>query len=165
MLSLAQIRTYLRRLLHLNESPHRTALAFAVGVFISFSPTYGLHTLMVFFCAWAFKMNFVALMAGALINNPWTLVPILAATLWVGFQLPGMPPMPPLQWEHLSNLSTESLYEHVLPYFIPFFAGGMFLSILGALIGYPIAYFLISHYRRRIAHEPTPSPRLPRESS
>jgi uncharacterized protein (DUF2062 family) len=165
MLSLTQIRSHLRRLLHLNESPHRTALAFAVGVFISFSPTYGLHTLMVFFCAWAFRMNFMALMAGALINNPWTLVPILAATLWVGFQLPGMPSMPPLQWENLSNLSTESIYEQVFPYFIPFFAGGILLSVLGALSSYPIAYFLISRYRRQITHEQASSARLPHESS
>ena len=51
MLSLDQVRTALKQLLHLKESPHRTALAFAVGAFIAFSPTYGLHTLSVLFCA------------------------------------------------------------------------------------------------------------------
>ncbi|MGH7232581.1 MAG: DUF2062 domain-containing protein [Nitrospiraceae bacterium] len=161
MLSAAAIRSQLRRLLHLNESPHRTALAFAVGTFIAFSPTYGLHTIMVFFCAWAFRLNMVALLAGAFVNNPWTLVPILAATLWVGFQLPGMPDMPPLQWE---NIDTASLYQHVMPYFVPFVAGGTLLSVVGVLISYPIAYALISYYRRHVAHKPAAA-RLPHESS
>ena len=91
MVTLSQIRSHLARLLHLKESPHRTALAFAVGVFIAFSPTYGLHTLSVLFCAWAFRLNAVALLAGSLITNPWTLVPVLGATLWTGVQLTGLP--------------------------------------------------------------------------
>ena len=161
MVSVANIRSHLKQLLHLNESPHRTALAFAVGVFIAFSPTYGLHTLTVFFCAWAFRLNVIALLAGAFLNNPWTLVPILGATLWTGFQLPGMPEMPPFQWE---PIDPTSLYQRVMPYFIPFVAGGIVLGVLGALISYPIAYVLISQYRRRIRHEPAAA-RLPHESS
>lgn len=161
MVSVATIRSQFKRLLHLNESPHRTALAFAAGVFIAFSPTYGLHIPMVFFCAWAFRLNAVALLAGAFVNNPWTIVPILGATLWTGFQLPSMPEMPPFQWD---EVDAPSLYQHIMPYFVPFVAGGFLLSVLGALISYPVAYFLISYYRRRIRREPAAS-RLPHESS
>ena len=65
-------RALLRQVLHLRESPQRTAAAFALGVFIAFSPAYGLHTVMVVLCTWLFGLNFVALMAGAFLNNPWT---------------------------------------------------------------------------------------------
>ena len=72
---MADVRSLFRQILHLRETPHRTALAFAVGVVIGFSPAYGLHMLMVGFCAWAFGLNLIALLAGAFLNNPWTLSP------------------------------------------------------------------------------------------
>ena len=144
MVSIARLRSYLRQILHLNESPHRTALAFAVGVFIAFSPTYGLHTLSVVFCTWAFRLNFLALMVGAGINNSWTLVPILGATIWTGFELLGIPQAAPVHWD---NLSLLSLYDQVLPYALPFTVGGVFLGLLGALASYPATYLVISRYR------------------
>ncbi|WP_447979685.1 DUF2062 domain-containing protein [Candidatus Nitrospira bockiana] len=156
MVSLAQLRSHLQRLLHLRESPHRTALAFAVGVFIAFSPTYGLHTLMVLFCTWALRLNFLALMAGALLNNPWTIVPILGATLWTGFQVLGMPTVEPIVW---NDFSAGALYRQVLPYLLPFFVGGVVLSLFGAVVGYPAAYWLISRYRP--TRPPQPDDPLP----
>jgi uncharacterized protein (DUF2062 family) len=155
MMSIARIRAQLIQILHLRESPHRTALAFATGVFIAFSPIYP-HTLLVFFCGWAFRLNLLAILAGAFINNPWTIVPIVGATLWTGFRLMGMPETPPLSWH---DLSFTSIYDQVLPYAIPFLAGGAVLSLLGAMLGYPAAYFLISRYRNRFSHpaeEPLP---------
>lgn len=134
-----------RRILHLRESPHQTALAFAVGIFIAFSPAYGLHTAMVAFCTWAFGLNFIALFAGAFINNPWTLVPILGATFWTGALIVGETDLPPFNWD---DLSFAGIYHQVMPYAVPFFVGGIVLSILGALIAYPLAYYLIAKYRR-----------------
>jgi uncharacterized protein (DUF2062 family) len=152
MVSPSQIRSHLVRLLHLKESPHRTALAFAIGVFIAFSPTYGLHTLSALLCAWAFRLNVVALMAGALINNPWTLVPVLGATLWTGVQLTGLPDVPSANW---SDLNILAFYEQIRPYAAPFFLGGLVLSAIGAAVSYPIAYMLISAHRGRRAHDGT----------
>jgi uncharacterized protein len=156
MPSLDQIRTSLKQLLHLKESPHRTALAFAIGTFIAFSPTYGFHTLSVLFCAWAFRLNAVALMAGSLINNPWTLVPILGATLWTGVQLTGLSHVPSANWADLSMLA---FYEQIKPYAAPFVLGGFVLSTIGAAISYPIAYMAITVQRgRRTQTEPEQLP-------
>jgi uncharacterized protein (DUF2062 family) len=162
MVSVAKIRAGLDEILHLHESPHRTALAFAVGVFIAFSPAYGLHTAMVFFCTWAFRLNFVALMLGAFFNNPWTVVPVLGATMWTGVQISGMPEAPTIQWD---DLSVASLYQQIMPYLLPFVAGATALSVLGALLGYPVAYFFIWYYRGRLRESSPTSTRLPRESS
>jgi hypothetical protein len=158
MVSLEQVRSYLRQVLHLRESPHRTALAFAVGAFIAFSPTYGLHTLSVIFCTWAFRLNFIAVMAGSLINNPWTVVPILGATFWTGFSLLGTPEVPSLSWQ---ALDLKSLYGHILPYLFPFLLGAIVLSVAGALISYPAVYWFISQYGARTAQQQVGQGRLP----
>lgn len=88
------LRAKIREALHLGETPQRTALAFALGVFIAFTPTYGLHTASVVFLAWVLRLNFPAILVGSLINNPWTVVPILGATMWTGFVLLGIQDIP-----------------------------------------------------------------------
>lgn len=156
MMSLASLRARLDQVLHLHESPQRTALAFAVGIFIAFSPTYGLHMLSVVFCVWAFRLNAVALMAGAFINNPWTVLPILAATFWTGFQLMGTQQGPPLRWD---ELTLDTLMGQIQVYGIPFFVGGTVLSLLGALLAYPLACWLITQARAKrkaAGHAPDP---------
>ena len=147
MVSLARIGSQLSQILHLHESPHRTALAFAVGAFIAFSPTYGLHTLSVAFCTWAFRLNCVALLAGSLINNPWTVLPIVGATFWTGCQLLGFPEVAQFNW---TDLSPVALYQQIWPYAVPFFVGGFVLSLLSAILCYPAAYLFIAQYRARL---------------
>ncbi|MCP9463337.1 MAG: DUF2062 domain-containing protein [Nitrospira sp.] len=147
-------RALLRQVLRLEEPPERTALAFAVGVFIAFCPAYGLHTAMALLCAWLFGLNVVALLAGAFVNNPWTIVPILGATYWTGAQLLGQTETPPLRWD---DLSLVGIYTQVAPYLIPFIVGGMVLSLIGAFIAYPLAYTLIIRYRSVPQRESTPS--------
>lgn len=144
MFSLARLRDQLRRILNLDESPHRTALAFAVGAFIAFSPTYGFHTASVFVLAWAFRLNVAAVLAGSLINNPWTVVPILGATMWAGFTCMGLPETPPFNWE---DLSVKALYDQIMPYAVPFVVGALVLSTIAAILAYAIGYIVISRYR------------------
>jgi len=158
MATIPSFRSLLKQVLHLQESPQRTALAFAIGVSIGFSPAYGLHTIMVLFCTWALGLNFLALMAGAFINNPWTLVPILGATYWVGALLLGRSDSPSFDWH---DMSFGAIYEQVIPYAMPFLLGGLVLSLLGAALAYPLAYYFVAKYRR--SHpadrtEPLPPP-------
>ncbi len=139
----AGLRARLTQMLHLQESPHRTALAFAVGVVIAFSPTYGLHTASVLFCTWAFRLNFLAALTGSLVNNPWTILPIIGLTFWTGFEVTNYPPVA-FTWD---DMSLSSLYEQGRPYILPFFAGGVLLSVLGGVLSYPLALIVISRYR------------------
>jgi len=145
MAKIPSFRALLKQVLHLQESPQRTALAFAIGVFIGFSPAYGLHTLMVFFFSWALRLNLLALMAGAFLNNPWTLVPILGATYWVGALLLGRSDSPSFDWQ---DVSFSAIYAQVMPYAVPFFLGGFVLSLLGAVLAYPLAYYFVARFRQ-----------------
>ena len=70
-------RTAFRRLLALDDPPERTALAFAIGVFIAFTPLLGLHTILATLIAFLFRFNKIAIYTGTFVNNPFlTLVPI-----------------------------------------------------------------------------------------
>ncbi|MDE0145976.1 MAG: DUF2062 domain-containing protein [Nitrospira sp.] len=140
------LRAKIREALHLGETPQRTAIAFALGVFIAFTPTYGLHTASVVFLAWALRLNFPAILVGSLINNPWTVVPILGATMWTGFSLLGIQDVPDVSWSHLS---TTTLYETVRPFILPFTLGALTLSMLGALLAYPLGLWVIIRYRQQ----------------
>jgi uncharacterized protein (DUF2062 family) len=113
---------------------------------------------MVVLCTWMFGLNFLALLAGAFINNPWTIVPILGATYWTGALILGRTDTPTFSW---NDLSFAGIYEQVLPYAIPFALGGLILSLIGAVVSYPLAYLLILKHRSTptvTAAEPLPPP-------
>lgn len=158
MRSSSRLRSLLRQLLHLQESPHRTALAFALGVFFTFSPPYGLHMMMAVFCAWAFRLNFVALLAGLCVNTPWTIVAVLGGTLWLGCLLLGVPFPTSLDW---GDTSPSAIFNQVKPYLLPFIVGGTVLSLAAGLLAYPIAYWLITRYRERPGGEVREAPLPP----
>ena len=139
------LRQYLAQVLHLKETPHRTALAFALGVFIAFAPHYLFHTASVVFVAWAFRLNYLAVFLGSVINNPWTLIPILAASLYTGLLLTGSSPEVLIDWE---QLSTRNVYDVLSPYVLPFVVGATFLALVGGLLAYPIMRWIIIRYRK-----------------
>ena len=142
---MASFRSLLKQVLHLHESPHRTALAFAIGTWIAFCPFYGFHIILVGLCAWIFGLNMIALLAGAFLNNPWTIVPILGATYWTGAFLLGRSETPSFDWH---DLSFRAIYDQVMPYALPFTFGGLTLSFIGAVLAYPLAYYFIKKYRQ-----------------
>ena len=140
----SRIKRTVQQILHLGDSPHRTALAFAIGVFIAFSPTYGLHTISVFLCAWAFRLNVVAMLAGSLINNPWTILPFVGSSMWVGLKLLPIGTPPPLD---LSNFTFQVLWQQLQPFFLPFILGSTLLGIIASLVAYLLVYVGLRRYR------------------
>lgn len=144
MVTLEAVRQQLAQVLHLQETPHRTALAFAIGVFIAFAPHYFFHMASVVFCSWAFRLNFLALILGSFINNPWTLVPILAASLYTGLLLVGESSSTAIEWNHLT---VDNMFKMLFPYLFPFLLGACTLAILGSLIAYPMMRWAITRYR------------------
>jgi uncharacterized protein (DUF2062 family) len=87
-----RLRDALRSLVHLDDPPWRIALALAVGVFISFTPTYGFQTLLALGVATVFHLNRAVTVTGAWLNLPWFAPFVYAAGLRVGSALlPGLP--------------------------------------------------------------------------
>ncbi len=150
MLSMESLRQRLTHVLHLQESPHRTALAFATGVFIAFAPHYMLHTASAAFCAWMFRLNYAAIFLGSFINNPWTIIPILAASLSTGVFLTRESSHTTIEWD---KLTTDNLFDMLSPYLIPFLVGACTLAITASLLAYPLMRWTITRYRGATDHE------------
>ncbi len=56
-----------------DDTPQRTAAAFALGVFFGFSPILGFHTMLGLVFAFALDLNRVAVLLGVYSNLPWIL--------------------------------------------------------------------------------------------
>ncbi|HYK88249.1 MAG TPA: DUF2062 domain-containing protein [Acidobacteriota bacterium] len=151
-------KEYLRRLLALDDTPERIAFAFALGVFLAFSPLLGLHTLLGLTLAFVFGLNRVAVLLGVWVNNPWTLVPIYGAAAFIGSLLFGFPPghaLPPFDWGEFwhGGFWRELIGDWSM--LRPIVLGSTILSFVGALLSYPIALYVVRqgkafhlHHRR-----------------
>jgi len=151
-------RATFRRLLALDDPPERTALAFAIGVFIAFSPFLGLHTIVATLIAFLFRFNKIAIYTGTFTNNPFfTLVPIIIASYTVGAFVLGRPlRIPPEGIELLRHprLLSVDYYSQTFVrswYLVePFAIGGLVLSVVCSLTAYPLTLWILrANHRKR----------------
>ena len=73
-----------RGVLQLDDAPWRIALALAVGVFISCTPTFGFQTLLALLIATVARLNRAATVTGVWINLPWVTPFVYAGALKLG---------------------------------------------------------------------------------
>jgi uncharacterized protein len=156
------VRAAFRRLLAIDDPPERTALAFAIGVFIAFSPFLGLHTIMATVVAFLFRFNKIAIYTGTFINNPFlTLVPIIIASYAVGAFILGRPlSIPDEGLELLKNprMFTGDYYRQLFlqswNIVWPFTVGATALSVVCSALAYPLTLRALRAYHRK-RHRPT----------
>ncbi|HVO09954.1 MAG TPA: DUF2062 domain-containing protein [Vicinamibacteria bacterium] len=131
----------LRLLLQLEGSPDRIALSFAVGIFIAFFPLLGIHTGLALALALAFRLNKVAILTGAWVNNPWTLAPMYTAGTLLGCALVRVSPasVGDVDWSLHGQAFYHSLIEGFRPLLLPFVVGNL---VTGAAAGL-VTYFLL----------------------
>jgi len=139
-------------LVHVEDSPSRVALAFALGVFIAFFPILGIHTGMAIVIAVAFRLNKVAILAGAWINNPWTLAPMYTAGTLLGCFVLGVSPasLGGIDWALHGRAFYASLAAGLRPLVVPFVVGNLALGAAAALGSFLALRFLLAR-RRRVA--------------
>jgi uncharacterized protein (DUF2062 family) len=135
----------IRALFRLSDSPHRLATAFALGVFIAFSPTIGLHTVSCLLLAWAFRLSKLAVLTAAFINNPWTIVPLYGSCMWLGIKITGGRTIPHIAW---NELTFTNAYLVLRPYIWPFVAGTLTAGVAAAAVSYGVAYWAVVRYRK-----------------
>lgn len=141
------LRTWAHRLLHTHDTPERTGAAFALGVFIGFSPFFGLHTVMGIVLAFALGLNRVAALAGVYANLPWFVAPYYTLATIVGSYLIGVA-LPPEFGRQLATLFALSFTEGAFwsglgtllrPLLWPFMVGSMVGAAVLAAISYVVA--------------------------
>ncbi len=121
-------------LLHVQDSPHRLALSFAIGVWIAFNPLFGIHTAMALGLAFALRLSRAAMLLGAYVNNPWTLTPLYGAGTLLGCVLLGVPAggLAQVRWSD----GGAALFAALEPLLWPFIVGNLLLGMVAALPSY-----------------------------
>jgi uncharacterized protein len=150
------LRGILRAILHVQDTPHRIALAFGLGVFIAFSPLLGLHTGLALGVAFVFRLSRVAILAGAWTNNPWTLAPMFMAGTALGCGMLGVAPesLEAIDWSLQGRAFYTALWEGVRPLLLPFVIGN---TVLGVIAG-ALSYLVVRSVLERRALTPAAPP-------
>jgi uncharacterized protein len=163
------VRRWLGHLLHIDDTPERTAAAFALGVFFGFSPMLGLHTILGIVFAFLLNLNRVAVLLGVYSNLPWIIGPYYAfATMVVGASITRhkIPPGFKSRVGALFDLSIyHSAFWHELvrllkPWMWPYAVGSTIGAVILAATAYPLALAFVKS-RERI-HDMMHHTRAPR---
>jgi uncharacterized protein (DUF2062 family) len=140
------VRDRLRELMKFDDPPHRLAIAFALGVFIAFSPWLGLHIVSAVALSWLFRLNKVVVVTASLVNNPWTIVPMYVFCLWSGVRITGRDlALPEIAWD---RLGFGDLFTVLRPFLWPFIAGTLVVGAVAAVISYILFAWAVRRYRR-----------------
>ncbi len=158
-LTRALVRRWLDALLHIDDTPKRTAAAFALGVFLGFSPFLGLHTVLAIVLAFFFDFNRVAVLLGVYSNLPWIIGPYYAFVTMAGALMTGHR-IPPGFRSQLASLFELSLFHGAFwprlvavmqPLLWPYTVGSLIGALILAALAYPIALAFVES-RRRLHH-------------
>jgi uncharacterized protein (DUF2062 family) len=147
-----------------DDTPERTALAYAIGVLLGFSPFLGLHTIGGVAIAFLFRLNRVAVLLGAWMNLPWWIIPYYTVATAAGMKVIGFRFDPGLlgailrsgmedgflRAEFWNRLASQS------GLLLSFGIGSMLLAILLSLIAYPLCLYGIRLYRSKLKKEGDP---------
>ena len=154
------------RVRRLPDTPEKIGRGIWAGVFVTFSPFFGLHFFISVFLAWLMRGNMVAALLATFFGNPLTYIPIAATSLWFGHLLLGEAPRQvdlnaeisaasadiwhnlgamfsaaPMRWEGL-----QDFYQTT---FFPFMIGGIIPGLVAATTCYYLAVRVIHAYQNR----------------
>ena len=84
-----RLRGVWRRLMNLEDTPHRIAFGVAIGTWVAFQPIVGIQMVVGALLSRILRANVVASLPMAWITNPFTIVPIYYSTYRVGIVFTG----------------------------------------------------------------------------
>jgi uncharacterized protein (DUF2062 family) len=157
------------RIKRLPDSPHKIAIGFACGVFISFTPLFGFHFVSAMALAYFFRGNLVASLLGTWVGNPLTFPFIATTSYQLGLRLLGMNSSETV-WHKLKHSFSEaadtvwtnfmslfgsapspwagfSQFFHDI--FLPYLVGGIVPGIICGIIFYYIVRPIVAAYQHR----------------
>ncbi len=151
------LKNLFEKLLYIEDTPERTALAYSIGIFLGFSPFLGFHTLAGLAIAFLFRMNRVAILLGVWSNTPWWIVPYYMIATWVGMWVVGFW----MDWATLKEIFQFGVHQGFMNsdfwnrlasqrgLLLSFLVGSLILSTLLSFICYPLALKWIRFYRSK----------------
>lgn len=154
------LRRWAETLLHIDDTPERTAAAYALGIFFGFSPFLGLHTILGVALAFVLRLNRVAVLLGVYSNLPWIIGPYYTIATMGGAVVTNTQ-LPAGFRERLAEVSHLSFTDPALwknigsilePLLWPYALGSSVGAILIAAVAYPVALAFVRTRRRHKHH-------------
>ncbi|MDO5613156.1 MAG: DUF2062 domain-containing protein [Paracoccus sp. (in: a-proteobacteria)] len=158
----------LHRVRRLPDQPHRIGRGVAAGVFISFTPLFGLHFLASALIAWLIRGNILAALLATFVGNPITFPFIAAVSLTLGRWMLGLPGQLSPQrifgefsrataqlWHNFLALFTEATahWDHLAHFseqvFLPYLIGGLGPGLIAAVTCHYLTVPVIRAYHNR----------------
>ncbi len=143
------------RLAAIGDSPRRTAAAFGLGVFLSFSPFLGLQIAAGMTAAVIFRLHKVAVFVGLNANLPWIMIPWYVLTTAAAASALGLPGAADMD-ERLGRVLAEPMYraafwegaaDALWPYLWSFLVGPTAGAVVLGLLGYVMMLRILARYR------------------
>lgn len=158
--------SWLVRLLHVGDTPRRTAVAFALGVFFGFSPLLGLHTVLGIVAAFVLRLNRVAVLLGVYTNVPWVVAPYYTAATILGAALVDADLGPDMTMrlraavtDLTGGLHLGRLLALLRPFLWPFVVGSTLGAVALALAAYWVALRALAPHGRALPGDAEPAER------
>lgn len=158
-----RIKKYLSHLLSIEKSPHKLAVGCCLGIFIAMSPFLGIQTWIAIPLSWLFRVNaLVVITVLYIVNNPFTMIPIVLADYIVGHWIM-------VKWLHVDLASYNPSWIHWLELkigpalhkylgvtsicFWCYLAGGIILALLCSISLYPLLRFFFVRTMTKFKHK------------
>lgn len=131
------------KIISINDSPHKIALGFGLGVFTGILP--GTGPLAALFLAFVFRVNRAAALIGSAITNTWLSFVIFAVSLKLGAFLTGtdfstirLQAQELLGNFHWDKIFSAAVWPILKPLMLGYLISGMILGVLGYLVSLSI---------------------------
>jgi uncharacterized protein len=156
------LRKRIERMVSAEASPERLARSYAIGMFLAFSPYLGIQTLLIFVIGWTLKLNTTVIFSTVyLINNPWTMIPIVildyAVGMWIARALHiNLLAYNPSWMESVNKWLTKKIGTYLAKFgigeisFWAYFIGGHIIAISLGLLSYLLAKLVLKKMIKRI---------------
>ncbi|MEK6205156.1 MAG: DUF2062 domain-containing protein [Amylibacter sp.] len=157
------------RIKRLPDTPHKIAKGIACGVFVTFTPFFGLHFLLAWILALIFRGNIIAALMATFVGNPITF-PIIAATSYqLGLRILNLNHEKTVWskmhdsfedafntlWANIRSIfghepsSWDGFLEFSKEVFLPYLVGGIIPGLIVAGIFYVFSKPLITGHQKR----------------
>ena len=149
-------REWLRELISPGDTAHELALGTSIGVFVGFTPLFGLHMVIILLVAFVLqrlvRFNKALAVAASYLNNPLTFAPMLWASYAVGaWFVPSAseafgqgPQIQAFDW----HAGIQAVPQYLYGIGLPMLVGCLVLGVVMAAAVYPVTYGCVLWYRR-----------------
>lgn len=154
------------RLRRLPDPAHKISRGIACGIFVCFTPFFGLHFLIAAVLAWVINGNLMAALLSTFFGNPLTFPFIAAVSMELGSWMLGMPPIPlPFVVTAFSDAAVE-LWRNLIAIFttdtthwsglglfldkvfMPYLVGGFLPGLATAMAFYFLSNPILAAYQK-----------------